>query len=299
MVASIGATVLLASPPITKENHNMLIGVYQPYSPGSYNQVTEFAKEAGFSPRILSYYSTFTQDFAKSFAQQCAANGATVLVQWQPRGATSKDIAAGKFDAYITKFAQDVKSDAYQVILSYGQEFNGNWYSWGAGGSDGSNGSTYIAAWRHIWQIFQKVQAYNVTWLWGPNVQYPGSAVLAAWYPGNAYVDWVGLDGYFQKPTDNFASLFGPSIAALRGVTSKPLLIAESGVSGTAGVAQLNSLFLGAAQAGAVGIVYFDEAQSGDSTHQDWRLENNKANMAAFSANVHVFGTRPLVNEAS
>src|ERR1039458_1427776 len=118
---------------------DMLIGVYQPYSPGSYGEVTAFSEAAGFSPRILSYYSTFQEPFPVSFAQQAAGQGASVLVQWQPRGTTSAAIAAGTDDAYIRQFAQTVRSNSYQVIISYGQEFNGNWYSWGAGGSDGDN----------------------------------------------------------------------------------------------------------------------------------------------------------------
>jgi hypothetical protein len=274
----------------------MLIGVYQPDSPGSYGQVSAFAADAGFSPRILSYYtSSFSQPFPSGFAQQAASNGAMVLVQWQPRGTTSAAIAAGQQDAAIRAMAQAVAADPWQVIISYGQEFNGNWYSWGAGGSDGSSGATYVAAWRRIWEIFQAEGAHNVTWLWDPNVVYAGSAPLAQWYPGDQYVDWVGLDGYFAESWYTFSSLFGPSVTALRQVTAKPLLIAESGVAGEAGPAQIASLFAGAQLAGAVGIVYFDEAQSGDSEHQDWRLEDNPANMAAFRAAVQQYAQRPLL----
>jgi len=272
----------------------MLIGVYQPNSPGSYGQVTAFAAKAGFSPRILSYYSTFTQPFALPFAEQAAANGASVLVQWQPRGTTSAAIAAGTDDAYIHKFAQAVLSDSWQVIISYGQEMNGNWYSWGMGGSDGSSAATYIAAWKHIVDIFRAEGVRNVTWLWDPNVSYTGSPKLSALYPGDAYVDWVGLDGYYSTPAITFTSLFTPSITELRTFTAKPLLIAESGVTGPSGALQLSGLFAGASLAGALGIVYFDEAQTGDPMHQDWRLEDNPANMAAFATAVQQYAARPL-----
>jgi Glycosyl hydrolase family 26 len=273
----------------------MLIGVYQPNSPGSYGDVVAFSAKTGFTPRITSYYSTFEQPFALQFAQEAASNGTKVLVQWQPRGTTSAAIAAGSDDAYIRQFAQGVRSDPWQVIISYGQEMNGNWYSWGAGGSDGSSGATFIAAWRHIWALFQQEGVRNVTWLWDPNVIYNGSAPLSAWYPGDGYVDWVGLDGYFAFPTDTFESLFGPSVKALRAVTAKPLLIAESGVTGAAGAGQLASLFAGASMAGALGVVYFDQAQSGDPEHQDWRLEDNQANLNAFTAAVQTYAERPLV----
>jgi hypothetical protein len=112
-------------------------------------------------------------------------------------------------------------------------------------------------------------------------------------------VDWVGLDGYFAKPTDTFDTLFGSSIVQLRSFTSKPLLIAESGVTGAAGSTQLADLFSGASQAGAIGIVYFDEAQSGDALHQDWRLEDYPANMQAFRNALDRYALRPLHLPAS
>ena len=273
----------------------MLIGVYQPNSPGSYGDIGTFAQGAGFSPRITSYYSTFTMPFAVSFAEQAAAKGTQVLVQWQPRGTTNAAVASGADDPYIQGFAQAVSSIDNQVIISYGQEMNGNWYNWGTYGSGNSNPADYIAAYRHIWEIFQQQGVRNVTWLWGPNISYTGSTPLKELYPGDAYVDWVGLDGYFAQPTDTFGSLFGPSITELRAFTSRPLLIAETGVSGAAGAGQLAGLFTGARIAGVIGIVYFDQAQTGDPEHQDWRLEDNPGNMTAFRQGVQENAERPLI----
>lgn len=271
--------------------NTLLIGVYQPNSPGSYNQIDSFAQQAGFTPRITSYYSTFQMPFASAFATTAAARGTDVLVQWQPRGTTNAAIEAGTDDAYITQFAKDVAALNHQVIISYGQEMNGNWYDWGYGGSTPGD---YIAAYRRIWSIFAQQGVHNVTWLWDPNVTYQGSAPFQDWYPGDHYVDLVGLDGYFASPSDTFDSLFSLSIEEIRNFTAKPLLIAESGVTGTSGASQLAGLFAGASLTGAIGIVYFDEAQSGDSEHQDWRLENNPANMNAFTLGVKQYARRPL-----
>jgi len=281
-------TAVLALP--HPREHDLLIGVYQPNSPGSYNQITAFSRDVGLDPRLTSYYSTFQQPFATSFAAQAATCGTSVLVQWQPRGTTNAAVASGANDTYVKTFAQAVKSVNRQVVISYGQEMNGNWYDWG----QTSDVAYYVAAWRHLHDVFQQQGVHNVTWLWDPNVIYPGSTPLSHLYPGDSYVDWVGLDGYFSRPTDTFESLFGSSIVALRQVTAKPLLIAESGVTGTAGALQLQSLFAGASLAGALGVVYFDQAQSGDSEHQEWRLEDSPVNLAAFAAVVQQYGDRPL-----
>jgi mannan endo-1,4-beta-mannosidase len=270
-----------------KEN-DMLIGVYEPNSPGSYGEIDSFAIDAGFSPRIVSYYATFTSSFSTAFAVEAAAKGATVLVQWQPRGTTNAAVAAGTDDAFIQQFAQAVATVNRQVIISYGQEMNGNWYNWGTNGAGNSNPTDYVAAYQHIHDIFQAENVRNVTWLWDPNVSYGGSTPLNQVYPGDAYVDWVGLDGYFHNPTDTFSSVFGESIIQLRTFTSKPLLIGESGVWGAAGASQIAVLFSGASQAGAIGVVYFDQAGS-----PDWRLEDNAANMAAFKAAVLEYAEPP------
>jgi hypothetical protein len=278
--------------------HDLLIGVYQPNSPGSFNQITAFAAEAGFTPRITSYYtSSFAQPFAVSFAKQAAAQGTQVLVQWQPRGTTNTAIAAGQEDAAIIAAAKAVASVNYQVIISYGQEMNGDWYNWG--NIAPNTAAEYIAAYQHIWDVFQQQGVRNVTWLWDPNISYEGSPALKNWYPGDQYVDWVGLDGYFGQPTDTFSSVFGPSITELRTFTGKPLLIAETGVAGSTGAEQLTSIFQGASLVGAVGVVYFDEAQTGDSMHQDWRLEDNAENMDSFKANVLQYAIRPLTSASS
>jgi mannan endo-1,4-beta-mannosidase len=107
-------------------------------------------------------------------------------------------------------------------------------------------------------------------------------------------VTWVGLDGYYQQSSSTFESVFSPSIGEIRSFTGKPLVIGETGVSGPTGPAQIAEFFAGASLAGVIAVVYFDEAQTGDSTHQDWRLENNPANMAAFKAAVQLYAERPL-----
>lgn len=272
----------------------MIVGTYNPNNPGSVGPIEHFAQAAGFTPRITSYYTTaFNQPFALSFAQQMAAQGTMVLVQWQPRGTTNSAIASGLQDAAILAAAASIKSLNYQVVISYGQEMNGNWYNWG--NMDPNTSAEYVAAYRRIWTLFEGQSVHNVTWLWDPNISYEGSPSLKDWYPGDQYVDWVGLDGYFEQPTDTFQSVFGPSIQELRSFTNKPFIIGETGVSGNTGAAQITSVFTGLSMIGGIGIVYFNETQTGDSTHQDWNLLNNPSSLAAFTAAVQQFAQRPLV----
>ena len=106
---------------------------------------------------------------------------------------------------------------------------NGNWYSWG---NQHTSPAAFVAAWRHIVTLFRDLGANNVTWLWTVNIIDPAggrSPRRHQWWPGNSYVNWVGIDGYYLKPNWTFAPLFGPTIAAVRKLTLDPILVAETG----------------------------------------------------------------------
>jgi mannan endo-1,4-beta-mannosidase len=188
-------------------------------------------------------------------------------------------VSSGGTDSYLHQYAAAVKAFRYPVILSFGQEMNGDWYPWGY---RGCAPGAFVAAWRHVVTVFRAAGANNVTWLWDPNVEYGGGPPLSDWWPGSSYVDWVGLDGYYAYPADSFSTLFLPSIKAIRSFTDKPLLIAESGVTAIDGTGKLKDLYTGASDADAVGVVYFDVKQSGDPEHQDWRLEDNSGMLQTF-----------------
>lgn len=257
----------------------LIFGVYEPTSPGSYTQLTQFTRATGVNPAIVSYYSQWWMGFQTSFAEEARAHGAEVLVQMQPRQVSCQAVSSGSTDSYLRQYAAAVKAFRYQVILSFGQEMNGDWYPWGY---SGCAPSAFVAAWRHVVDVFRAAGADNVTWLWDPNVEYGGGPPLSDWWPGSSYVDWVGFDGYYQYPSDTFSTLFLPSIKAIRSFTNKPLLIAESGVTAVDGTGKLKDLYAGASDAGAVGVVYFDVRQSGDPAHQDWRLEDNSGMLQTF-----------------
>ena len=65
-----------------------------------------------------------------------------------------------------------------------------------------------------------------MTWLWTVNIinntQHGKIPPPDPWWPGNSYVTWVGIDGYYLKSSWQFAPLFGPTIAAVRALTSNP-----------------------------------------------------------------------------
>ena len=207
------------------------VGVYESGAPDSYAGVSRFAAKTGIKPRLVVYYSGWFEPFKAGFAKTVAEHGAVPLIQINPTRINLAAIASGHYDAYLTSYAEAVRAYRYPVILGFGHEMNGSWYSWGY---RHSSPAAFVAAWRHIVTLFRELGARNVTWLWTVNIVHTGGSIIAhpaPWWPGSKYVTWVGLDGYYYKPSWKFAPLFGPTIAAIRQFTHAPMLIAETSAS--------------------------------------------------------------------
>ena len=261
-----------------------LVGVYEAGALGSWSQVTQFTDATGVKPRIVLYYSSWHDPFSTSFAQAAWGHDAYVLVQLEPKGVPLASIAAGGSDAYLRSYAAAVRAFGHPVILSFGHEMNGTWYSWGDGHTPPS---TFVAAWRHVVRVFRAAGAANVTWLWTVNSIEGAASSLSQWWPGAAWVNWTGIDGYYYQATDSFGSLFGSTIADIRTFSSAPVLIAETAVGTTADrESQIDALFAGVRAERLAGVVWFDEAQHAGLYHQDWRLEDDPDALAAFTAAV-------------
>lgn len=268
-----------ATPPAVRSAP--LVGVYEQGVPMQYGPVTSFAAATGVRPGIALYYSGWHEKFWTSFADTAAAHGAVPFAEIEPKGISLAAIAAGHYDSYLTTYAGAVRSFGRPVILAFGHEMNGTWYSWGAGHV---KPATFIAAWRHVVQVFRSAGASNVTWLWVVSSLNLAASPLRQWWPGAAWVDEVGIDGYYYRKSDTFASVFGTTLASVRSFTTKPVLISETGVGPAAGPGKIAGLFAGVRADHLVGLVWFDKAQHDPPVHQDWRLENNPAMLAAFRA---------------
>jgi hypothetical protein len=265
-----------------------LIGVYEPGVPKSLSMVNEFATNIGRDPNLVVTYGSWYDPFGVSLAEQVREFGGALLIQLQPIGATLSGIAAGKYDRYLTSYADAVRGFAHPVAISFGHEMNGTWYKWGA---THVSPAVFVAAWRHIVTVFRKAGANNVTWVWTINSINAAPRPLKPWWPGNAYVDWVGIDGYFYYSSDTFESVFGSTLAEVRQFTDKPSLVAETGIGPQASqLAQIRELFTGVQDNHMIGLVWFDQGQNKGVYHQDWRLEDTPSALAQFKQEVSELG---------
>jgi mannan endo-1,4-beta-mannosidase len=142
----------------------------------------------------------------------------------------------GSLDDYFKHMAQDLKSYGVLVRFRFGHEMIQNdvpesndlhpgWYPWQ------DTPKQYVEAFRRIHKIFKEEGAANVEFVWSPNYHTQDSAILAKYYPGQTYVDWIGLDGYNWAGGD-FNSIFKPIYKALTQTQedlfgAKPIMISE------------------------------------------------------------------------
>ena len=255
------------------------LGVYEASHPPSYGPVGGFAQTIGHKVNLALYYSGWGEPFQAAFADDALADGATPVIQINPDKPTSlAGIVAGRYDAYLRKFAAAVYAYGQNVVIGFGHEMNAEWSHWGYGHV---MPATFVAAWRYIVNLFRAEGDHNVTWMWTVNVDTPGmTSPLSAWYPGNGYVTWVGIDGYYSSAAGTFSTVFGQTIDQVEDLTGGlPILISETAADSpeAAESRQIMGLFRGIQQRQILGFIWFDEPGA-----LDWRLEGNRPAIAAF-----------------
>jgi Glycosyl hydrolase family 26 len=108
-------------------------------------------------------------------------------------GISLKEVAEGKQDAAIRDWARAARAFEYPFLFRPWWEMNGGWYSWG-------QSPYFVAAWRHFHDLVVAEGATNVTWAWVVNTIWQEGGEPKGdptpYYPGDAYVDWVGVDAY-------------------------------------------------------------------------------------------------------
>ena len=224
-------------------------------------------------------------------------SGRTPLLTWepwapdgganQPAYALSR-IAGGSFDAYISACALALKVIGAPVYLRPMHEMNGNWYPWNAG-VNGNTPATFVQAWRHIVDIFRDRGASNVRFVWSPNnIDVPASNRMESFYPGDAYVDVLAVDGYnwgAGTPEfggwQSFSKVFMDAYERLRALGPQPIWIAEVATSADGGdkAAWIRDMFARAATMDRLeAIVWFNE-----NKERDWRAVPTPDLAAAFA----------------
>lgn len=256
----------------------LVLGVYERGTPRSWRPIQQFSRATGHSPNLVLLYTGVGSRFPAAFAAAARAHHATLLIQINPGTLRLADFARGVYDRWLGGYAHQVAASRLAVIIGFAHEMNGLWYPWGR-----QPPASFVAAWRHIVSLFRTEGAGNVTWLWTVSHDTRNTKPIRDYWPGDRYVGWVGVDGYYFRRADTFRSVFGRKLRQVRRLTRKPVLLSEAGIGQVAGQARdLPRLFAGVAREHLLGMVWYDVAQHDGLYHQDWRLEGHPAALAAY-----------------
>jgi membrane-bound metal-dependent hydrolase YbcI (DUF457 family) len=210
------------------------IGVYIPGSDWEPERLDDYATAVGRQPAIVPLYRDWSsQPFEEEVLGPIAARGAIPMVTWEPwrewrEPVSLAAIAAGHEDHYIAEAARAAAAWGGPIFVRFAHEMNGSWYPWGRW-VNGNTPPIYRAAWRQVVAIFRQAGAHNVRWVWTPYVN-SGGKPFARFYPGDKWVDWAGFDGFnWGEKFVSFAKLFERSYREMVELTSKPLIVAETG----------------------------------------------------------------------
>jgi hypothetical protein len=225
-------------------------------------QIEGFEKLIGKHQAIVASSSYWgEQTFPSANLDVIWRHGSIPLIFWSPWDKPYAEdagpdqfslpsIIEGKWDAYIDAWADGARLFKQPLFVSFANEMNGTWFPWsghfyGAGenvpGSDPERfqgPETFKKAYRHIVDRVRARGANNILWVFHlMNYSYPqeGWNMADDYYPGAAYVDWLGLSVYGQQYADDSWSPFPPLLEwpyteLTRLDATKPIMLAEWGV---------------------------------------------------------------------
>lgn len=217
-----------------------VFGVYTPGSPHDRAELAAAEAAAGTDAGIVAYFADASHSLDVSLLDAAAADGAIPMVSLETTSWSTDDIAAGRYDDEIRRHAQRLAElddgEGGVVLLRLNHEMNGHWYSWSES-EHGNQPGDYAASWKRFVDVVRETGTGNTTvlWVWSPNILRGAEldAMIAA-YPGDDYVDYIGLTGYGNSTYERTAGqTFDLTIRAIRDHISadKPLIITESGAS--------------------------------------------------------------------
>jgi hypothetical protein len=195
--------------------------------------------------------------FPKTTAEWIRSRGAVPFIRLMLRSSTDTDIAEptfklsriinGDFDADLRAWGDAAKTFNTPLIVEWGTEANGQWFSWNGVWNGGANAGpkAFRDAYRHIVTVVRARGATNITWVFHVDAQDDPEVAwnaLEKYYPGDDVVDWLGISAYgAQSPQEKSWSGF---IELMDGVVprlvklapTKPVFVLEFGH--TAGVSE-------------------------------------------------------------
>lgn len=267
-------------------------GVHVPErSAGAYSR---FASSTSQQVPVVSVFAKLNSVDLNERLATVTKRGQTPLVTlelwetWDRPGADHKRhlslnrLLVGDYDAALRDIGRTLARVDRMVLVRLAHEANGHWYPWAVGVNDNS-AAEYVAAWKHVRQVVQSEGA-ELQWIWAPAATQltRQDVALADLYPGDAWVDFVGMTAYERQVADPVSTLTA-TVEQLRDITRQPIILAEVGVSGQGKVSWIQHLpdWL-RNNPDVVGLIYFDTSPGTTGATADYSISADPRAAQAF-----------------
>lgn len=213
-------------------NQRVYVGYYQLDHNVQLNP-QQFKNSKMVRPHLVEWAADFSSEFPKPQVIAFQKLNIVPMISWEPRiwNNTNKvismeSIAKGDWDPYIKSWATQIRQVELPVLIAFAAEFNSEVYPWGVPNNK-QDGHSYVEAYRHVVSLFRTEGVSNAIFVW---TILPVSSPKATWneplayYPGDEYVDWIGLAAVNQQ--SDMKTMFGEMLANLAtNHPQKPIMI--------------------------------------------------------------------------
>lgn len=254
--------------PTPTPNAGIALGVYESPIDNDYSNPSSYGAALDQYKQMVGKYPTYawasvkwknrkTGEYnqfdptVKPVLDQYRNRGISPAVTWDPSKGEGlhntdqpdfswKAIASGKQDTYIAQFAKDAAVYHYPFLIRPMAEMDGNYYPWGYSVNGNTNTADFVAAWKHIVDIFRQQGATNVQFVWCQRANDSDTInkgnnrdLLKQLYPGDDFVDFIALDGYASSG-NKWLSLhdeFAPMYQLQTSISTRPMILFEIGAT--------------------------------------------------------------------
>lgn len=189
-------------------------------------------------------------------------------------------LSSGRYDSEFSHIADVIRGFGKPVYLRFAHEMNGRWYPW-AESVNGNKPGDYVAAWRHVAAIFRRLSP-NASLVWSPNAIHAGDASLAELFPGDKYVDEVGMTAYGHGGSASHT--MDATYQELVRLSHRPMILTEVGVDGhkkAKWIADFGRFV--ASHHRIMGFVWFNTSPATTGATGDYRFDDSAADISAFT----------------
>ncbi|RLI60143.1 MAG: hypothetical protein DRO93_07490 [Candidatus Thorarchaeota archaeon] len=210
--------------------------------------------------------------FPRDAVETIASYGRVPFIRMMPRSVFWEEgpdplyslqaIIDGEYDTNLTRWAIDANNTGIPLIIEFGTEVNGEWFSWNGRWNGGGNTTEYgdptypdgperfRDAYRHIVDLFRDLNVQNITWVFhvdDESLPEEDWNSMAMYYPGDEYVDWIGISVYgpltWEDEWTPFETLMDIAYPALCNISSsKPLALLEFGADENGGLSNITTV---------------------------------------------------------